>query len=569
MNLDLKEIHQSIINQTGHMLVKGGPGSGKTTIALLKAKARCKGLEPGQGILFLSFSRAAIRQILGRSQDLLKNEERRLIQVKTYHLFCREILRGHGRLLGGFPTRILTPKGERLKKSFFEGDWEAEQVRLAQVEGIYCFDQFAKGAAMIVAESEAVRSMYGDRFPLIIVDEFQDTDEDQWRLIKSLASVTDVVCLADPEQCIFDYRPTVSFQRINSARVTLGFAEFDLGKVNHRSPQAGILSFADAVLNNEELPKTSNVKIVQYYWPNGFDSVFHAAVHFTIALLRKKGIHNPCVAVLTKSNRHVAQLSAILQDTHVYKKREIKPIPHDVVWDANLSASSAEIVGSILEWRTEFDARTVSDTLACLSRYFRLKNAEQHSKVASKLTRQFAEASEAVIMGRLPRIQAARNMVEIASNGIEYRGDPVSDWRSARDILRVHKVINDVFRSASMVRLFQATDVLSKALSELWLESGSYIEATATIRKVLNHELLLALERDPQGCVLMNLHKCKGKEFDGVVIVEGKFESRFFDEKREHPPYNRSRRLLRVGITRARNLVTIVRPQGANQLTQR
>jgi DNA helicase-2/ATP-dependent DNA helicase PcrA len=63
----------------------------------------------------------------------------------------------------------------------------------------------------------------------------------------------------------------------------------------------------------------------------------------------------------------------------------------------------------------------------------------------------------------------------------------------------------------------------------------------------------------------MNMHKSKGKEFDGVVLVEGAFKSGFFNE-REKPPFEPSRRLLRVGLTRARTLVTIVRPQKARPL---
>ena len=64
----------------------------------------------------------------------------------------------------------------------------------------------------------------------------------------------------------------------------------------------------------------------------------------------------------------------------------------------------------------------------------------------------------------------------------------------------------------------------------------------------------------------MNMHKAKGKEFDGVVLVEGAFKSGFFDERAEQAPFERSRRLLRVGLTRARTLVTIVRPQNARPL---
>jgi ATP-dependent DNA helicase UvrD/PcrA len=86
------------------------------------------------------------------------------------------------------------------------------------------------------------------------------------------------------------------------------------------------------------------------------------------------------------------------------------------------------------------------------------------------------------------------------------------------------------------------------------------------VKQILDQERLVAAERDPLGCVLMNMHKAKGKEFDGVVLVEGAFKSSFFDERYEVPPYERSRRLLRVGLTRARTLVTIVRPAGARRL---
>lgn len=66
----------------------------------------------------------------------------------------------------------------------------------------------------------------------------------------------------------------------------------------------------------------------------------------------------------------------------------------------------------------------------------------------------------------------------------------------------------------------------------------------------------------------MTLHKSKGKEFDAAILVEGQFVAKFFDDsdEKDKPLYRAARRLLMVGITRARHRVAIVRPRGAPPL---
>jgi DNA helicase-2/ATP-dependent DNA helicase PcrA len=54
-----------VMASTGHLLVGGGPGSGKTTVAILKAAEIAKGkLCPGRKILFLSFARASTSRVI-------------------------------------------------------------------------------------------------------------------------------------------------------------------------------------------------------------------------------------------------------------------------------------------------------------------------------------------------------------------------------------------------------------------------------------------------------------------------------------------------------------------------
>jgi DNA helicase-2/ATP-dependent DNA helicase PcrA len=64
----------------------------------------------------------------------------------------------------------------------------------------------------------------------------------------------------------------------------------------------------------------------------------------------------------------------------------------------------------------------------------------------------------------------------------------------------------------------------------------------------------------------MTIHKSKGKEFDCVVLAEDAHRAPLFDTDREPAPYEKSRRLLRVGLTRAKHFVAIVRPVGATPL---
>lgn len=272
------------------------------------------------------------------------------------------------------------------------------------------------------------------------------------------------------------------------------------------------------------------------------------------------------MAVLSRSNSLIADLSVILSETHTYNKQTLPVIEHDVVWDAELSAAAAVVVASILEWPTGPAEETLARTLRVIAGYYKLKNAEEPTNAAAEHARKYDEAAAKVATGEGPRINAAKALVAVYKAGIDLVGEPVADWKAARWVLHDIPALNELFREARLVRLFRATDALASGLGERWLALSSYAGASELVKRTLEQERLVAAERDPQGCILMNMHKAKGKEFDGVVLVEGAFKSSFFDERNEQPPFERSRRLLRVGLTRARTLVAIVRPQNARPL---
>lgn len=562
MTFTLSEAARLAYDQEGRIMVLGGPGSGKTTLSLLKTQQIIPTLEPGQNVLFLSFSRAAVRQVLSRTRDVLTSAERSRITVQTYHAFCMDILRAHGRLLHGGPARILFPDREKIAKAGHQGDWNTERDRLASDDGLYAFDNFAGGAATLLSTVSKVAELVADRFPVIILDEFQDTSDAQWELVRALAERSELIILADPDQRIFEYDDRVDPERLNHVRDVLQPAEFDLGGENHRSPDAGILQFADAVLHNRELPETDDVTQL-YGYANQLELLTHLSCVWLYSELQEKGIVRPSIVVLARTNNMVAEVSGWVSKSHELKGKTYKPLAHDVLWDAEVSAAAAQIIATMLEWPTKSPLERATSTLEAVADYFEVKSAAaSNGPIAGALTLRDRYRANAQLLrdGKNARPVAAKHIVAQAEAGLELVGDPRRDWLAARGILEGADGLGEIVQAARFIRLFGATDEIGGRLADQWDEFGSYGRATDLVRRTLDQQKLATEQRDPQGFVLMNMHKSKGKEFDGVVIVEGFKRAEFFTE-REGAPHLQTRRLLRVAITRARHRVVFIRPK--------
>lgn len=567
MTVELSEPAQQAFDHDGRIMVLGGPGSGKTTLSLLKTKRLIPTLEPGQSVLFLSFSRAAVRQVLNRTKDVLTRDERSRITVQTYHAFCMDILRAHGRLLTGNAARILFPDREKVAKANYLGDWHLERDRLADEEGLFAFDNFASGAGALIAKVPKIAELVADRFPIIILDEFQDTSDSQWELVQALSERSELIVLADPDQRIFEYDDRVDPERLNHVRDVLVPVEFDLGGENHRSPDAGILQFADAVLHNRDLPKTDDVQQLSV-WANQLEPMTHLAAVWLYQELKKAGIAKPSIVIVARTNAMVAEISGWISKPHVYKKHEYAPLAHDVLWDADVSTAAAQIIAGILEWPAKSATERATRTLDAVADFFEVKSAANSSgPIAGAITLRdrYRTNAQALRDGKNVRPRGAKHIVEQAAAGIRLVGDPRRDWVTARSVIEGADGLGEIGQAARFIRLFGATDEIGGRLADQWDLYGDYGRARDLVRRTLDQQKLATEQRDPQGFVLMNMHKSKGKEFDGVVIVEGFHRAEFFTD-REGAPHLQTRRLLRVAITRARHRVAIVRPSGAPKL---
>lgn len=113
------DLRNEILASDGNLLIMGGPGSGKTTIALFKAKeltADSNTIRKSQKILFLSFARATISRVEEQAGELIPQELKKQIEINTYHGFIWNIIKHHGYLLNSQPLHLLPPheSGHRL-----------------------------------------------------------------------------------------------------------------------------------------------------------------------------------------------------------------------------------------------------------------------------------------------------------------------------------------------------------------------------------------------------------------------------------------------------------------------
>ncbi|GLZ00825.1 ATP-dependent helicase [Actinoplanes sp. NBRC 103695] len=568
--MELDDSRKAILAASGHLLIQGGPGCGKTTIALLKASEILARLEPEQRVLFLSFSRAAVRQISDRMRGTLTRTVRDRLEVRTFHSFFLELVRTHGPLLNGRPSSFIAPDRERQLKADFAGDWEIETERLANDEGRYVFNRLAATAATLLTAIPAVRTLYSDTYPLVIVDEFQDTNEDQWHAVRALSNASTIICLADPDQRIYEgFVPGVDEKRIDQAIEQLAPTPFDLSGDNHRSPGGGLLDYANAVLRNDpSQPIPPSVKTWYYQYPITCEQTAHTAVVTVREVLEQRLGRTPTIAVLASSSALVGRISEKIStdQPHPTNTDVLPAIDHELNWDPALSAAAGYVVATIMEWPglTKTEAMTI--TLTAMADFYRIKLAGG-TKGARKIITTIENAITAIRDGKPVRAKAAKVLLTGFDSPLEFSGDPVIDWQVARKRLHGADELEETFNKARLLRLFKATDLLAWALIDVWNSDDAYPGAALVVRRVLANETLEAAQSEPVPVSLMNMHKSKGKEFDAVIITEGRHNAPLLDATWEPSRIQAARRVLRVAITRARSLVIFVRPAGAAPLT--
>jgi|RhiMetdeSRZDD1v2_1073273.scaffolds.fasta_scaffold29904_4 ATP-dependent DNA helicase UvrD/PcrA len=557
MKLNICKDRQRILDARGHVLVTGGPGCGKTTIALAKAIQRInEGLLEGQEVLFLSFSRAAVTRILEAARKDVPPALLKRIRIQTFHAFCWELVRSHGYLLGA-PRNItlLLPHDERTLRDGAEDDdpaWSTEQARLFAHEGRLAFDLFAPNALELLRKGAAFRTLVADHYPLIIVDEAQDTGRDQWGCVAALAPHVQLICLADLDQQIYDWRPDVSPERLKEIISVLKPEVVDLGTQNNRSAGVEIVAFGNDILAGN--PRGARYRGVthQEFGPKVAirDSSIRQAAGYIFRLVQGTcGSPPQSIGFFTNWGRGVAIIARALQGGGGQAE-----IPHRVEIDEAEVLLASRFVAFCLEPQAN-EWAALATGLDLLAALFRAKGDIQK---AQQLERNSADARK----GQLPRRGKAAAAVSAVLGKIRTQGltgDPGRDWLFARRLLGESDAaeLKTVATLVIYLMAFNRGRRIAEGLMDAWQRTGSYKFARRVLDAAIAEDQILSIGSDLKGINVMTMHKSKGKEFDGVVVMHLGYSSPFCSPK-EPVPHMKSRRLLRVAVTRARHHVLLL-----------
>ncbi len=540
----------------------GGPGSGKTTLALMKATRRvADGLAPGQCVLFLSFSRAAVARIEEAAKGLVSPDQQSLLSIQTFHSFFWQILQGYAYLLGSpRPLSIILAHDEKAMRNGIErGEspawtaWEISRRKLFQEQGRICFDLFAPMTAELLNKAKTVRDRVAMRYPLILVDEAQDTGNEQWECLRLLSKRSQIICLADPDQMIYDFLPGVGPARIDQIRSALSPLEVDFGTENNRSPGTEIADFArDILLNQTRGSAYKGVSLLQFQSSvNKRDN----AIRSSIGILAKRikaetGSPAKTIALIASYGNGVEVISSALQ-------RE-PSIRHQVLFDEAFTLLASRIAAFLLEPKDqEKHAENVATLLELMGEAFRAKG-KQAALAKWKRCVAYASRCRAGNIPTFKMVTAASALITSAETRV-HTGDSTRDWlRVKQDLQEVgDECFKDAALSLNYLDTFARGKRLRTSLSEIWLQRGSYVGARETLNSALEQEQLFLSGEELRGIHVMNMHKCKGKQFDGVVLYRQQYHSPFVWHA-EPAPHARSRRLLHMAITRASAHVLIL-----------
>ena len=307
----LKELNEAqvkaVINYEGPALIIAGAGAGKTRVLTYRIAHLLKQGIPAPNILALTFTNKAAREMKERITAIVGMDTAKYLWMGTFHSIFARILRKEGKYLG-YPAEytiydtndsktlvrsiikeldlddkvykfaevfgkisraknnLITPQKYRNDPDRLSRDERARKPMIAEIFRIYAarcfkagamdFDDLLVNTEILFRDFPKTLKKYRDQFRYILVDEYQDTNYVQYKIVNRLAEVHNNVCVVgDDAQSIYSFRGAKIENILNFRNNYPGYSLYKLER-NYRSTQ-NIVNAANSVIakNAGRIPK--------------------------------------------------------------------------------------------------------------------------------------------------------------------------------------------------------------------------------------------------------------------------------------------------------------------------
>ncbi len=609
LNKDQKE---AVLSDDPHMRVIAGAGSGKTRVLTMRIAHLIEDEDVRENrILAITFTNKAANEMKERIRKML-GERVREPWISTIHSLCVRILREDITVLG-YPRNFTIMDAEDqkaiLKEAYKQmnlevsnypysamlsyisnnktegisvehaktlaGSYLEEKVKadvyeyyINRLQALYAldFDDLITWTVRMFAKFDEVLTKWQRRFEYILVDEFQDIDNVQYKLIRYLAgSQNSLYVVGDPDQTIYTWRGAnvdiiMNFTKDYPDTKTVILNE------NYRSTEA-ILNGANSVIKNNRhrvkkdlfTNRKSDEKITHY--ASASDEYQAAWIAEKIAELHRKGKSYTDIAILYRSNYLSRNLEKAMLDMRIpyiiyggirfYERQEVK----DALCYLRMVTTADDLaLGRILNRPKRGIGNKTMDAIAEEARKSRVSMYE-----VLKRNEIFSGKNKKTIESFVAMVESWR---EAAANGME--------------IFRLFEKIIDDSGYRAMLEENKETDRIEnikELIDDVREFSETYPESTLD-----EYMQLVSLYGDRDETMsseyvrLMTVHAAKGLEFD-TVFVSDMNEGIFPNERAMNDSGSRGveeeRRLAYVAFTRARNKLYLTEAGGFSYILQR
>lgn len=574
----------------GPCLVIAGAGSGKTKVLTTRiANLIDKGIS-SYNILAITFTNKAAREMRERL-DVLVDDHHAF--VGTFHSLGIKIIRENCKLLNldnnftildgddvtsiirkllkdkGYDPKAYSPSYIKNRISFIKNEMlndseidnffitppekVAKEIYYAYLEKLSInnsvdFDDLLRLPVELFMKHKDILEMYQERFKYILIDEYQDTNEVQYKLSKLLASkYKNIFVVGDSNQAIYAFRGS-NYKNILNFEKDYNNAEVITLNQNYRSTET-ILEAANSVIQNNKKRKEVNLfsdlgKGLKIKYIRAYDEKHEIkqVIDKIKELVNDEGFHYSDIGILYRTNGQARVIEEqflaanmpykVVGSYYFYSRKEIK----DLISYLRL----------ILNHHDEVSLRRIINVPK------RGIGASTIAKIEEEALDQHISMFDAISKGKELEF---KNMIlditkESENLSLTELIDLILEKSGMKSELENTLGIEAELRLENLMEFKSITASFEERTGNVNL--GDFLEEISLIADISEHK------EDNDEVTLMTIHSAKGLEFE-VVFLVGMEENIFphSNSLMEVDGLEEERRLCYVGITRAKKRLFI------------